>query len=169
MPKIYEYFGLVVLFFSRAPEPIHVHGRYQDREMKAEIHVDRGEIVEIRIKTVSSKSPLARTPAFWFWTARSFICPRHHTKVGGLLLVRQKYQMQEDQEENQMSLTNSKTRVIREPANENQFDPIDIVRAQYAGEYRNHLWFNDGKDLVVDFQGFFDSASNPMIRKYRDR
>ena len=58
MPKLYEYFGLIVLFFSREHEPIHVHGRFQDREMKAEIIVDKGEIVEIRIKPVSKKLPL---------------------------------------------------------------------------------------------------------------
>lgn len=58
MPKLYEYFGLIVLFFSREHEPIHVHGRYQDREMKAEIFVENGEIVEIRIKPVSKRKPL---------------------------------------------------------------------------------------------------------------
>ena len=58
MPKLYEYFGLIVLFFSREHEPIHVHGKYQDREMKAEIIVDQGEIVEIRIKPVSTRKPL---------------------------------------------------------------------------------------------------------------
>jgi hypothetical protein len=40
MPRLYEYFGIIVHFFSREHEPIHVHGKYQDREMKAEIHID---------------------------------------------------------------------------------------------------------------------------------
>lgn len=26
MPKLYEYFGLIVLFYSDEHEPIHVHG-----------------------------------------------------------------------------------------------------------------------------------------------
>lgn len=30
MPKLYEYFGVVVYFFSREHEPIHVHGKYQE-------------------------------------------------------------------------------------------------------------------------------------------
>ncbi len=58
MPKLFEYFGLVISFFSREHEPIHVHGRYQDREMKAEIYIDRGEIVEILIRPVPKKKPL---------------------------------------------------------------------------------------------------------------
>jgi hypothetical protein len=37
MPKLYEYFGLVVYFYANEHEPIHVHGEYQGRESKAEI------------------------------------------------------------------------------------------------------------------------------------
>jgi hypothetical protein len=28
MPKLYDYFGLVFLFYSQEHEPIHVHGKY---------------------------------------------------------------------------------------------------------------------------------------------
>lgn len=58
MPKLYEYFGIIIHFFSREHEPIHVHGQYQDREMKAEIHIDKGKIVEIVVKPVPKKRPL---------------------------------------------------------------------------------------------------------------
>jgi hypothetical protein len=44
--------------FSREHEPIHVHGRYQDREMKAEIYIEQGKIVKIIIKPISKKKPL---------------------------------------------------------------------------------------------------------------
>ena len=37
MPKLYEYFGLVALFYSNEHEPIHVHGKFQGREAKAEM------------------------------------------------------------------------------------------------------------------------------------
>jgi hypothetical protein len=47
MPKLYEYFGLIVLFYSNEHEPIHVHGKYQGTESKAEIIMDNGEIAEI--------------------------------------------------------------------------------------------------------------------------
>lgn len=56
MPKLYEYFGMVVYFFSREHEPIHVHGKYQDREAKAEIIIDKGRIVAIRIKPILGKN-----------------------------------------------------------------------------------------------------------------
>jgi hypothetical protein len=36
MPKLYEYFGLIVLFYSNDHRPIHVHGKYQEKESKAE-------------------------------------------------------------------------------------------------------------------------------------
>ncbi len=32
MPKLYEYLGIIVLFHSNEHRPIHVHGRYQNRD-----------------------------------------------------------------------------------------------------------------------------------------
>jgi hypothetical protein len=37
LPKLYDYFGLIFLFYSREHQPIHVHGKFQDKESKAEI------------------------------------------------------------------------------------------------------------------------------------
>ena len=50
MPKLYEYFGLIVLFYSNEHEPIHVHGKYQEKESKAEIIFENGKFVEVRIR-----------------------------------------------------------------------------------------------------------------------
>jgi len=58
MPKLYEYFGLIVLFYSNEHEPIHVHGKYQDRESKAEIILVDGEIQEIRISPIRGRKSL---------------------------------------------------------------------------------------------------------------
>ena len=58
MPKLYEYFGLIVLFYSNEHEPIHVHGKYQSLESKAEIIFENGKFVEVRISNVKGKSPL---------------------------------------------------------------------------------------------------------------
>ncbi len=58
MPKLYEYFGLVVLFYDHDHEPMHVHGKYQGTESKAELIIKNGEIVDIRIKNVQGKRPL---------------------------------------------------------------------------------------------------------------
>ncbi|MBF0352603.1 MAG: DUF4160 domain-containing protein [SAR324 cluster bacterium] len=58
MPKLYEYFGIIIFFYSNEHEPIHVHGRYQGKESKAEIIIQEGEILEIRIEEVMGKRPL---------------------------------------------------------------------------------------------------------------
>ncbi|PVW16572.1 hypothetical protein DDV96_04005 [Marixanthomonas spongiae] len=59
MPKLYEYFGLIVLFYSNEHEPIHVHGKFQNLESKAEIIFEDGKFVEIRISKVKGKKPLS--------------------------------------------------------------------------------------------------------------
>lgn len=58
MPKLYEYFGLIILFYSNEHEPIHVHGKYQGKESKAEIIFENGEFKEVRISAVKGKEPL---------------------------------------------------------------------------------------------------------------
>jgi len=58
MPKLYEYFGLVFLFYSQEHEPIHIHGKYQDTESKAEIKFENGKFKEVLIKEVQGKKPL---------------------------------------------------------------------------------------------------------------
>ena len=58
MPKLYEYFGIIVLFYSNEHEPIHVHGKYQGRESKAELIIEHSRVVEIIISSVRGKRPL---------------------------------------------------------------------------------------------------------------
>lgn len=58
MPKLYEYFGLIILFYSNEHEPIHVHGKYQDKESKAELIFENGKFKEVIIKKVPGKRPL---------------------------------------------------------------------------------------------------------------
>ncbi len=58
MPKLYEYFGLIFLFYSQEHEPIHVHCKFQDTESKAEIRYENGKFKEVVIKQVQGKKPL---------------------------------------------------------------------------------------------------------------
>jgi len=58
MPKLYEYFGLVILFYSNEHQPIHVHGKYQGLESKAEIIYENGKFKEVKISDVKGKRPL---------------------------------------------------------------------------------------------------------------
>ncbi len=60
MPKLYEYFGIIILFYSNEHEPIHVHGKYQGKETKAEFIIEDGEIVQILYTTVKGRRPLER-------------------------------------------------------------------------------------------------------------
>jgi len=52
MPKLYTYFGIIIMFYSNEHEPIHVHGKFQGNESKAEIIIDNGEVKKIHIKSV---------------------------------------------------------------------------------------------------------------------
>ena len=58
MPKIFEYLGILVFFYSNEHEPIHVHGRSDGYESKAEFYIVDGKIVEIKIKLVKGSRPL---------------------------------------------------------------------------------------------------------------
>ncbi len=59
MPKIFEYLGILIFFYSNEHEPIHVHGKFDGFESKAEIFIVDGKIVEIKIKAVKGSRPLA--------------------------------------------------------------------------------------------------------------
>ena len=56
MPKIFEYFGFIFLFYSNEHEPIHVHVMKDGHEAIFEIMLENGELVEIRRRT-SNKIP----------------------------------------------------------------------------------------------------------------
>jgi hypothetical protein len=61
MPKIFEYLGIIVFFYSNEHEPIHVHASYDSFESKAEFYIVNGEILEIKIKLVKDRKPLKGT------------------------------------------------------------------------------------------------------------
>lgn len=58
MPKLFEYLGIIIMFYSNEHEPIHVHGKYQGCESKAELIIENGVIV-IEIKSVKGRKPLS--------------------------------------------------------------------------------------------------------------
>ena len=58
MPKLYEYLGIIIFFYSNEHEPIHVHGRYGETESKIEIIIKNGVIQGIKVQNVLGKSPL---------------------------------------------------------------------------------------------------------------
>ena len=58
MPKLYEYFGLIVMFYANEHEPVHVHGKAQGRESRAEIIVIDGKVDAICYTVVQGGYPL---------------------------------------------------------------------------------------------------------------
>lgn len=58
MPKLYEYFGLVVMFYANEHEPVHVHGKCQGRESRAALVVLNGVVAEIRYSSIAGRLPL---------------------------------------------------------------------------------------------------------------
>ena len=58
MPKIFEYLGILIFFYSSEHEPIHVHGKKGEFESKAEFYIVNGEISEIKITNISGGRPL---------------------------------------------------------------------------------------------------------------
>ena len=48
MPKLYVYFGLTILFYANEHDPVHVHGKCQGRECRAELILVEGQVTEIR-------------------------------------------------------------------------------------------------------------------------
>jgi Domain of unknown function (DUF4160) len=58
MPKLYEYFGLIIMFYANEHEPVHVHGKCQGRESKAEIIILNGKVTEISYTNVTGRAPL---------------------------------------------------------------------------------------------------------------
>ena len=70
MPKIFEYFGFIFLFYSNEHEPIHVHVMKDGHEAIFEIILENGELVEIHRRTSSKIPPLSEKDAA---TAEAFV------------------------------------------------------------------------------------------------
>jgi len=60
MPKIFEYLGINIMFCSSEHEPIHVHGKYQGFESKADLIILDGKVIDIKVKKVKGKKSLPR-------------------------------------------------------------------------------------------------------------
>ena len=59
MPKLYEYFGLVVFFYANEHEPIHVHGEFQGGHARAEIILQNGKVRKIVFSNLGGRPALA--------------------------------------------------------------------------------------------------------------
>lgn len=58
MPKIFEYLGILIFFYSNEHDPIHVHAKKGEYESKAEFYIIDGTISEIKLTKVKGVNPL---------------------------------------------------------------------------------------------------------------
>jgi hypothetical protein len=58
MPKIYEYLGILIYFYSREHDPIHIHASSGEKESRAEFFITNGIISEIIITNIRGKKPI---------------------------------------------------------------------------------------------------------------
>jgi hypothetical protein len=58
LPKIFEYLGILIFFYSNEHEPIHVHAKKGENVSKAELIIEDGVIKEIIIKSAKGAEPL---------------------------------------------------------------------------------------------------------------
>ncbi len=66
MPKLYEYFGLIIMFYSNEHEPVHVHGKIQGREARAEFIIVDGKVIEISFSDVTGRQALQSNEMRYF-------------------------------------------------------------------------------------------------------
>lgn len=64
MPKLYEYLGIIIMFYSNDHEPIHVHGTHGGKECKAEILCRNGEIYDIKFIPVGHGLEVSKQKEF---------------------------------------------------------------------------------------------------------
>jgi hypothetical protein len=60
MPRLYEYLGIAIWFFSDEHHPIHVHARYGDNEVKVELYEDNGIVYDVQYREISGKFSAAK-------------------------------------------------------------------------------------------------------------
>lgn len=57
---------------------------------------------------------------------------------------------------------------ITEEYSNSKVDLLEIKSAKYIGDFAIRIFFNDGKNRLVDFKSFLESSLHPSIRKYLD-
>ena len=64
MPKLYEYLGIIISFWSGEHEPIHVHGKHGGRECKALIYVQNGKVLRVAFRPIAGGLEKSKQKAF---------------------------------------------------------------------------------------------------------
>lgn len=152
MPKRHEYFGLIVMFYSNEHEPVHVHGKFQGRESRAEILVINGEVIEIRYSDMSG-----RQPAPILFEMRYFeevVSSRADEIVAKWI----DYFV--------LNKSIAPERITRRLGNELQNNQCGECRIEKRAIIDLNIEFDDGVKQLVDFQPFLAHSRHPEIRAW---
>ena len=60
MPTIYEYLGITIKFYSHEHDPIHVHAKYGENEVRVELFEKSGAIYDVEYKEISGKFSVSK-------------------------------------------------------------------------------------------------------------
>jgi len=63
MPKLFEYLGITIWFYSDEHDPIHVHAKYGENEVKVNLYEKSGVIYDVDYVNVSGKFSPAKMSA----------------------------------------------------------------------------------------------------------
>ena len=61
MPKIYEYFGLIFLFYANDHKPVHVHVKNGEYQNKLEFVYEKGKLKHVLVKAIKGKKGLSES------------------------------------------------------------------------------------------------------------
>ena len=150
MPKLYEYFGLLVMFYSNEHEPVHVHGKCQGREMRAELIIVNGLVVDVRFMYQPGRLPLSDSEIRFF--KEIVVAKSDESCTSGLIFCFAQIDRPGSYQQ--------EAQVIPDVLNITHVDPL--------GGYRLSLDFDDGSTQVVDFEPFLAASAHPAIRAYLD-
>ena len=59
-------------------------------------------------------------------------------------------------------------RIVEENSVLYGFEPIEVISAEYKGDFKVQIGFSNGDIRVVDFKPFLTGTTHPAIKKYAD-
>ena len=60
MPKIFEYLGIIIRFYSDEHEPIHIHATYNEHVVKVSFFLRDGKIYRVTYSGIAGKFPVSK-------------------------------------------------------------------------------------------------------------
>ncbi len=58
MPKLFEFLGIIIRFYSKEHKPIHVHAKYKETETRVSIYTKDGVVIRTTYSPIAGKRML---------------------------------------------------------------------------------------------------------------